>query len=276
MDPEGAKAILNTVLATRDDCSAPVRREALQLVARNPDPASVALLARTARNDTHEDTRMAAVEALSRVQNDAAYGAIEELLRTSTDERIQVAAARAMARSESPRAQATVRALAERRDVSERLRMSVIASMASNGGTTTDYWRSLYGKVESDDLRRSIISAVNRESDDGMQFLLGVARGTNESSSVRQAAISRIRQHAPIGELNRLFESADSRAIRLSIVAGLGARKEPEATDHLIDIAKRGTDPEVRASAIRYLGQPARRDDPKVRKALADILGGQS
>jgi len=31
----------------------------------------------------------------------------------------------------------------------------------------------------------------------------------------------------------------------------------------------------VRAAAIRYLGQPARRDDPKVRQALADILGGQ-
>jgi HEAT repeat protein len=169
-----------------------------------------------------------------------------------------------------------VRALVERRDVSERLRASVISSMASRGGTPTEYWRSLYGKVESDELRRAVVNAVDRTSDDGLQFLLGVARDPAQSSSVREAAVSRIRQSAPIGELYRLFESADTRSIRQSIVSGLASRKEPEATDRLIDIAKRGTDPEVRASAIRYLGQPARRDDPKVRKALSDILGGQT
>jgi HEAT repeat protein len=276
MDPEGAKPILGTVLALKDDCSAAVRREALQLVARNNDAGSVALLARSAKTDPDFDTQVAAVEALSRVNTDAAYAAMEDLLRTATDERVQAAAARAMARSDNPRAQATVRALAERKDVAERLRIFAINSMASNGSTTTEYWRSLYGKVESDELRRAIVNAVNRNSDDGTQFLLGVARGANESPSVREMAISRVRQSAPIADLYKLFETADSRSIRQSIVSGLAARREPEATDRLIDIAKRGTDPEVRATAIRYLGQPARRDDPKVRKALADILGGQS
>jgi HEAT repeat protein len=282
MDPDGAKAILSKVLDQRDECSAPVRREALGLVARTADAASIAILARSAKTDPDIDTQAAAIEALTRLANDQAYAAIEDLLRTSTDERVQVAAARAMTRSDSPRAQATIRALAERRDVSERLRISVINSLGSQGNgpggtpTSTDYWKSLYGKVESDDLRRAIVNAVNRNSDDGMAFLLSLARSPNEASSVRELAVGRVRQSAPIGDLYKLFEAADSRAVRQSIVAGLGARKEPEATDRLIDIAKRGTDPEVRASAIRYLGQPARRDDPKVRQALADILGGQS
>jgi HEAT repeat protein len=276
MDPEGAKPILNTVLALRDDCSAPVRREALQLVARTPDAASIAMLARAAKSDPDFDTQAAAVEALGRINNDAAFGAIEELLRTATDERLQVAAARAMARSDNPRAQTAVRALAERKDVAERLRAYVIGSMAQGGTMPTEYWRSLYGKVESDELRRAVVNAVNRNSDEGMAFLLGIARGTSESSSVRELAISRVKQSAPIGDLYKLFETADSRSMRQSIVSGLAARREPEATDRLIDIAKRGTDPEVRATAIRYLGQPARRDDPKVRKALNDILGGQS
>jgi HEAT repeat protein len=245
-------------------------------VARGSDPASVALLARSAKTDPDYETQAAAVDALSRVNTDAAFAAMEDLLRTATDERVQAAAARVMAKSDNPRAQATVRALAERKDVAERLRMYAINSMASNGATTTDYWKSLYGKVESDDLRRAIVNAVNRTSDEGMAFLLAIARDTSESASVRDLAISRIRQNAPIADLYRLFESAGSRSMRQSIVGGLAARREPEATDRLIDIAKSGTDPEVRATAIRYLGQPARRDDPRVRKALADILGGQS
>ena len=283
MDPEGAKTILAKVLDNRDECYAPVRREALGLVARTSDASSVALLARAARGDPDFDTQAAAVDALARIANDAAYSAIEDLLRTSTDERLQTAAARAMTRSDSPRAQASVRALAERKDVSERLRIAVINSLAQqgmngSGGTPlpTEYWRSLYGKVESDELRSAVVNAVNRNSDDGMQLLLGIARSANEPPSVRELALARVRQLAPVAELYKLFETADSRGIRQSIVAGLGSRKEPEATDRLIDIAKRGTDPEVRATAIRYLGQPARRDDPKVRKALADILGGES
>jgi HEAT repeat protein len=276
MDPEGAKPILRNVLNTRDDCSAPVRREALQLIARSSDPNSIALLAQAARNDVDYETQIAAMDALSRISSDPAYAAIEELLRTSTDERVQIAAARAMVQSDSPRAQSAVRALVERKDVAERIRVSVINAMASRGSATTDYWRSLYGKVESDELRRAIVGAVKRDADDGQQFLLSVARNTSEPSSVRELAVSRIRQTASIADLYKLFETADSRAIRQSIVSGLSARKEPEATDRLIDIAKHGTDPEVRASAIRYLGQPARRDDPKVRKALADILGGAS
>lgn len=276
MDPEGAKPILRNVLATRDVCTAPVRREALQLVARTTDAGSISTLLQTAKSDADDDTRMAAVDLLGRMQSDAAYAAIEDLLRTSTDERAQVAAARAMGQSDSPRAQASVRALAERKDVAERIRISVINSLGQRNNTPTDYWKSLYGKVESDELRRAVVNAVNRNSEDGQQYLLTIARNTSEPYNVRQTAVNRIWQTAPIADLYGIFQSADSRSLRQQIVSGLSSRKEAEATDRLIDIAKTGTDPEVRASAIRYLGQPARRDDPKVRKALADILGGQS
>ena len=104
-----------------------------------------------------------------------------------------------------------------------------------------------------------------------MQFLLGIARNTSGRRRCA-SAISRVRQSASVPDLYKLFEAADTRSMRQSIVSGLAARREPEATDRLIDIAKRGTDPEVRAAAI-VLSSPAP-DDPKVRRALADILGG--
>lgn len=276
MDGAGARPILERVLERQDECSAPVRREALQLVARAGDASAVSLLARSARTDADAETRVAAVEALGRITTEPAFGAVEELLRTSTDERVQAAAVRTMGKSDSPRAQQVVRGLAERQDVSERLRVAVIRSLGERGGAGVPYWRALYAKLESDELRGAVVNAVDRDTPEGMRFLLEVAANPAQPSSVRAAAVGRVRQAAPIGDLYKLFETADSRSIRQAIVSGLASRREPEATDRLIDIARRGTDPEVRAAAIRYLGQPARRDDPKVRQALADILGGQS
>jgi HEAT repeat protein len=89
---------------------------------------------------------------------------------------------------------------------------------------------------------------------------------------VRAHAIARIRGTAPIPDLYQLYQNTDSRAVRLSIVHGLIARKEPEATDRLIDVAKTSTDVEVRATAIRALGRSPRKEDPKVARALSEIL----
>lgn len=276
MDPQAATPVLRTVLSQRDACGAPVRRQALELIARRNDPEAVSILGQVARTDPDRDTQMAAVYALSRMSNDAAYAALEDYLRNSTDERTQMAAASAMARNENPRAQAAVRALIERNDVAERIRYSAINALADRSYGTVEYWSGLYRKVESDELRKSIINAIGRiQTDEAQSWLLALARNQNEPYEARVSALSRIRSSAPIAELYKILENADSRSMRLTIVSGLAARKEPEATDRLIDIAKTSTDLEVRQAAIRALTQGSRKDDPKVIKALTDLLTRQ-
>jgi HEAT repeat protein len=272
MDGQAADPVLRSVLNLKDECSAPLRRQALALVARRNDAAAVSLLTRSARHDPNAETRGEAVRALGRMNSDAAFAALDELLRTATDEHVQDAAADAMGRSEQPRAQNAIRALIERHDVAERVRLAALSALAAKD-LTIDYWRSLYGRVESEALRKAVISAVARSTtEEAQQFLLSVARNPQESQAVRAHAVSRIRGTAPIPELYQLYQNADSRAVRLSIVHGLIARKEPEATDRLIDIAKTSTDVEVRATAIRALGKSPRREDPKVARALSEIL----
>jgi HEAT repeat protein len=273
MDPEAANPVLRRVLATKDVCSAPVRRQAIAMVARRNDAESVALLGQIARSDPDRETQHEALRALGRMSTDAAFAALEDFLRNATDERLQSEAAATLARSDNPRAQMAVRALIERKDVAERIRLATISALASRPNVTFDYWRTLYTRVESDELRKAVIFAIARiDTPEAQQFLLSLARNQSETHEARAAAISRIRVTAPIAELYKLLETADSRPIRLSIVAGLSARKESEATDRLIDIAKTSTDPEVRQSAIRALSQPARRSDPRVVKALEEIV----
>jgi HEAT repeat protein len=275
MDPATANPVLRTVLASKDPCSGPVRQQAISLVARRNDSESVAILLQIAKTDTDQNVQRAAVSALSRMTNDASVAAMEDLLRNSTDERTQYEAAAAMARSEHPRAQAAVRALIERRDVAERIRLSAINALTGKENLSLEYWRTLYTRVESDQLRVAIISAIGRiNTDEAHAFLLSIARNPQESSDARRAAISRIQQTAPISELYKLLETADSRSQRHSIVSAISSRKEPEATDRLIDIAKTSTDPDIRNAALRALTQGTRKNDPKVMKALAEIISG--
>lgn len=275
MDPAAADPVLEGVLATRDECSAPVRERAVSIVARRDDAGAITMLIGVARSDVDRGTRREAVRALGRMSNAAAaYAALEELLRSSGDEGVQAEAARALARSDHPGAEAAVRGLIERADVAENIRISAIDGLARRDPPPSlESWASMYANAGSDELRAAVIEAASRAHEEGAHpFLLEIARDQSASPAVREAAVSRVRSSAPIPELYALYEMAGSRSIRISIVGGLARREEPEATDRLIEIAKASTDPEVRAAAIRALGRSAHRDDPRVIRALTEIL----
>jgi len=72
-----------------------------------------------------------------------------------------------------------------------------------------------------------------------------------------------------VADLGRMYDAADSRSMREQIISALASRKEPEATDKLIEIAKSGTDPDMRRLAINYL---SRRNDPRTTKLLMELI----
>lgn len=274
MEPETAAPVLRNVLNSTDECLAPVRRQALGLVARRNDGESVALLSTAARTDPNRTNQLEAVRALSRMNTDASYAAIEAVMRTTTDERLQMEMVSTLARSDQARAQTIARTLIDRSDVSPRVRLAAISALATRREVPTEYWRSAYGRMETDDLRRAVMAALARQNtEEAQQTLLGIARNPAEPTAIRTNAIARVQATAPLDGIYGLLSSADSRSLRLAIVNALASRKEPEATDRLIEIARTNTDPDVRAAAIRALSRTPRREDPRVARALGEIVG---
>jgi HEAT repeat protein len=72
-----------------------------------------------------------------------------------------------------------------------------------------------------------------------------------------------------IPSLGKAYDGASERPIRETIIQLLSDRKEPEAADKLIDIAKNGTDPQMRREAISAL---ARSKDPRASKLLLELI----
>jgi HEAT repeat protein len=271
-DPESTTPILRRVLAKRDDCSVSLRRAALYLLGRRTDPEAINLVMGAARNDSDIRVRSEALRFLAAMPGDQTISTIEEMARTPGNEQLQRAAISALGRSESPRARQSLRAIIERTDLSESLRAAALAGI-DNDRTPDNgaYLRSLYPKLESPRLKSSALRAIARiGGSDNEQWLLSVVRNQNEAVEVRAmalryAGVSTI----PIGDLVRMYDVADSRPLRMQLIQLYAQRSNPEATDKLLQIAKTGTDPDMRRMAISAL---SRKNDPRTKQLLLEII----
>ena len=273
MDAGAALPILRRVLDRRDECLVELRRRAIFMLARRGDAEATSLLVSAAKNDPNVNVRAEAISYLPRMAGDAGLSALEDVLRTSDDERIQRTAVRALMSSESPRARTSLRGLLERRDASEMLRIQVLEAYTKERSTPDDaaFVRSLYNRAESERMKMAVIAAVARiGGKDNQDWLAGLVKNTSESSQLRSAALQRLsRSDVPIADLDRMYDAADSRSMREQLISALASRKEPEATDKLIDIAKNSTDLEMRRLAINYL---SRKNDPRATKLLMELI----
>lgn len=279
MDADAALPVLRRVLQRRDSCSTSLRRRALYILGRgaeNPGAAGTTtqLLSDVARNDPDAEVRAEAAAWLGKVPGDASMSALEELLRTTDDERVQRAAVRALSTSEHPRARQALRGLIERADAPERLRLEAIATFDRDKATTEDaaYLRALYPRLTNPKMRERALSAISRTaSAESQAFLLSVARSTEESTSLRSTAISRLMRMdgARPAEITRLYDQTDDRRLREQLISAYAKHEAPEYTDKLIEIARTGTDPQLRRAAINHL---SKKNDPRTTKLLLEII----
>jgi HEAT repeat protein len=275
MDLAQALPIIKHVLNKPNDCNVELRRRALFVLGRSGDAEAATILASTAKNDPSPAVRAAAVNWLPKLMGDAGVTALEDVLRTEQDDRIQTAAVRTLASSDNPRARKAIRAFIDRKDVPLNLRREAIRSITIGRATTDDaaYLRELYARADNDELKQAIVGAASRipgkETED---WILSIAKNPNEPSAVRGDAIGVVMRSGTVAGWIALYDAAQSFDVRSRIVTALENRKEAEAADKLVDIAKTSTVPSLRLQAIRAL---TRRKDARVPQLLDEIMNGR-
>ena len=276
MDPTQALPIVRGVLGKKDECSVELRKRAVFVLGRRGDSEAATLLAGTAKSDPSIDVRVEAIAWLPKVQGEAGVNMLEELLRTEQEDRIQRAVVRTLTSSDNARARSSMRALIDRKDAPVSLRIEAVNAFNSDRATADDaaFLRNLYSKVDNDRVKEAIISAVARiGGQENDQWILTLARNTNEPSQFRAAAISRLmRSNIPIPDLMKLYESSDSYEIRSRIVSNLESRRETEAADKLIEIMRTTTEKNIKMQALNAL---SRRKDPRSMQLIEEILNGK-
>lgn len=275
MDEAAALPVLRKVLARRDPCTVGLRRRAVYLAIRNnADSTASPLLLDVIKNDPDMDVRVEAVEALNRLAGAGgrrAGAALQDVLSSATEERLQNAAARGLAARGD---WAALRTFVERTDTPLRLRVSAISGISRERSSDGDvaWLRTLYPKVGEAELKEAIVSTLGKIGGDANeQWLMSLARNANEPLRARVSAISRLsRSQIPVGEFMKIYDAATERQVREYVLRVLMERKEPEAVDKLIDVARTSTDPVLRRTAISYLSRF--KNDPRVQKLLLELI----
>ena len=154
---------------------------------------------------------------------------------------MQRAAVRALTTFPNPRARTAMHALIENNSANEQLRITALDAFSSDRSTLDDatWLRSIYPKVDNARIKARIVSAVARiGGDQNEQWLMSLAKNEDESVDVRQNALRYVARTADIASLIKFYDGVSARPLREEIINALGDRKEPEATDKLIDIAQ--------------------------------------
>lgn len=296
-DPASVAAVVKRVLADRSECAVPLRRRAVYLLGQSGDAGAADALLDAAQSDPSAAVRSDAIMRLAQLPGDRQVAVLTRLLAGSSDESTQLAVVAGLRRVDDPAARRELQRLIERDDLSERVRVEAVRSLARSGwgqlrfnlagpGVTNvargsdgrglsesdaAFLRAVYGKAQSRSLKLAIVETLARGGGDGAdQWLMGIARDPSEDARFRSVALSRLRRSdIAIADLAKLYDTFTERELRATMVTILGSRPEPEATDKLLDIARHDTDPSIRRLAISAL---ARKNDPRTTKLLLELV----
>jgi HEAT repeat protein len=274
LDADQVLPVLQKLLERRDSCSVSLRRRAVYMVAQTKEEERSDILLRVASTDPSSDVRREAVRWLSEVNTERAARALDSILFNATDADIRDKALYALAQHRSPSARMSLRRFAEMPSVPTELRARAVyyIGQGRRSGDESEYLRSLFNKTASPELRESVIQAVaNQKTPDRTTWLLAVARDRNQELEPRKRALFYAGQGGiELRELLPLYdELAGEPEMQDQMLFVYAQRKEPEATDKLLQIARGEKNADLRKKAIFWLGQ---RKDPRVKQFLLGLL----
>jgi len=275
MDAENALPILERVLARRDAESTCLRRKAIFLVSQKSTGRTETILLDAARLDPDAEVREQAIFWLAQTGSPRAAAALDSILRTSDDPAIQKRAIFALAQMNQATAGPMLRNYASRAGVDRDVRDQAIFWLGQSGNAENGtFLQELYSRERDEQIKERILFAVSqmpRQSNaDYGRWLAGIAGNSSEPIKLRKSAIFWVGQSgAPLSDLLQAYDRMPEAEMKEQVIFVLSQRRETEATDKLIAIARTDRDPKMRERAIFWLTQ---RNDPRVRDLLLEIL----
>ncbi len=276
MDHQRSLPILKRVMARRDACSGPLRRQAVFILGQSAaeDSEITPLMLDVVRGDSDLEVRKMALFALGQTQDPAAVPALAEVLRTTTDPELQRGAVFALSQSQDDRAGGILRDLITRPGTDDDVvRQAIFFLGQRREGQDAGFLRDVYPRLRSEDAKKSVLMSLAQSGDAGnARWLMDRVLDANESMELRRSALFFVGTQSnavDVRQIAALYSPTLEVEMRKQILFVLSQRREPAAIDKLIDIAKNDPDRDMRKQAVFWLGQSG---DPRAAELLEHML----
>jgi tetratricopeptide (TPR) repeat protein len=274
MNSADAIPILQDVLKQTDPCKAEMRKKAVFLISQKKGVDVARTLLDVARADPSNDVRKDAIFWLSQTRSDVAIAALDSILFQAKDNEIRKQAIFALSQqARDPRARSAIQRAAEDERFPEELREEAIFWLGQGGIVDLDYFKSLFQKSKSVELRKKITFSVGQtNSAAATAWLLDIAKDRQYDIDVRKDAIFWVSQRSRVdmNDIQGVYDSAkNDPEMQKQVIFVYSQRRESAAVDKLMEIAKSDPRIENRKDALFWLGQ---KNDPRVKQFLRDLI----
>jgi len=263
-------------LARDEDRANDVRSAALYWLSGVAPAEAATPLATVARSGSEPRSfREGALMTLGQMRDGAGVPILIEMTKRDDDDHwLRERAIFWLGNAGDDRGRATLRTLAATDTLARDLRGQAIFALGflDHDGDNGPFLRTLYTRLDDPQLKDKVIQAVAQlDETDDQRWLVQRVLDTNERVDLRKQALfwRGQKQSAPLGDLLAIYPRLDSRDLKDHYVFVLSQRRESEAVDRLIDLAKNDPDREIRAKATFWLGQSR---DPRAAKYLEDRI----
>lgn len=209
------------------------------------------------QNEDHEEL-LAVLVALGDIGDERSLDVVFDRLDNTEDEHLRSQIVEVLSDFDSPRAtEKLVQVITA--DPSVEVRQRAIQSLEEIPGKTFTLLREIaMDKGQPITLRRSAVERLaESEGPDLVPFFAALARDSSSPELAEGAIFSlgEISSDQAFRELTTLFSKADSRRIRLAVLAAIAERKDPRAMEFLRQTALDSSDSELALEAVALLGE---------------------
>ncbi len=231
-------------------------------------------LARIAQDDSRPlELRKQAVFWIGQNADNGAVDVLEDILDSSPEHEMRERAIFALSHHDSDRSTRVLRDFATSAHESQRLRERAVFWLGQGGDEdAAEFLRNLYRETSENDLKERILFSLSQMREVGNEkWLIGIATDAEESKELREKAIFWTGQmRNSTGELVDLYDRMTNASLRERIIFALSQnRRDPDAMEKLMDIARGDPDRELRGRAIFWLGQSR---DRRAVEFLAELI----
>ena len=268
-------------VARNDRHTIRTRRQAIQWLGLLGDASTVPTLVSFTKgaSDSTDDSRDGeslagtATSALSMLDGAVGIPALMQLARNGSIS-VRKNAVFWLGQNGDPRGLKVIHTVIEDAKEDERVRKHAIFSLGNSDDVSaaeSEYLRSMFGRLETDGLKESVLQAMANGRSENGAWLLARAKDAHESLKVRKSALfwAGQRETTSTADIVSAYHGMDDRAMQDQAIFVMSQRDDDAAFNALVKIARDDPDSKMRGKALFWLAQ---KHDPRATKLIGELV----